>query len=661
MAVVAPAAAATTPLEDRFLADPGRIEHRGTPSPPVLAPNAQLQPCKDAKPDGMCGTVTVPLDRTDPAKGTIDLFFEYFAHRSPGPATSTILITEGGPGASVTQDPFIGPYYRDLFDPLMDTRDLILLDQRGVGRSGPIDCPSLQHASKPIREAVRECGAQLGPAASLYASDNVALDIEALRVALGIERFDFYGASNAAQDIQAYAARFPDHLRSAVLDTPNTTVDKQFDPFTARGWLRTARLLCQRSAACAAERRNAAKAAGRLARQLRKHPVSGTARDADNARRRVRIGEGRLPWRLLSSDFGGFVAPSEIGAAADALRAGDKRPLLRLAAENAGKFFVDEGDPEVFSVGDNFARYCNDNPMPWDKSLPRSARKAQYEALRGALPADAFAPFSVGAWLAPLPTGPLGPDVCLDWPAPTYEIPFPVPAGSQLPAEVPALILAADLDLSTVVGLVRSVNRAWTGSRLIKLANSGHHATVNSRSGCANAIIVDFIADLDPGTTGCASRVRPMFPAVGRFAATAAEARPARGAEGDRSTLAERRIATVATAAVTDAIRRAFIQSDQGAGPGLRGGTFSSTFGDADVAVELDRARFARDVAVSGSAAYGFENEILRATIKVRGPRGERGRLRIHGFWFAFRHDATALEVRGRLGGHRVRVLVPAS
>ena len=27
----------------------------------------------------MCGTVTVPLHRTDPAKGTIDLFFEYFA------------------------------------------------------------------------------------------------------------------------------------------------------------------------------------------------------------------------------------------------------------------------------------------------------------------------------------------------------------------------------------------------------------------------------------------------------------------------------------------------------------------------------------------------------------------------------------------------------
>ncbi len=48
---------------------PGAGADAGTPSKP------RLEPCKEAKPDGMCGTVTVPLDRSDPSRGTIDVFF----------------------------------------------------------------------------------------------------------------------------------------------------------------------------------------------------------------------------------------------------------------------------------------------------------------------------------------------------------------------------------------------------------------------------------------------------------------------------------------------------------------------------------------------------------------------------------------------------------
>ena len=42
---------------------PGAGADAGTPSKP------RLEPCKEAKPDGMCGTVTVPLDRSDPVPG----------------------------------------------------------------------------------------------------------------------------------------------------------------------------------------------------------------------------------------------------------------------------------------------------------------------------------------------------------------------------------------------------------------------------------------------------------------------------------------------------------------------------------------------------------------------------------------------------------------
>jgi pimeloyl-ACP methyl ester carboxylesterase len=633
---------------------------------PQLTPKPRLEPCKAAEPDGMCGTVTVPLDRTDPSKGTIDLFFLYFPHRDPAPTSEAILVTEGGPGFSVTQDQFIRGFYPQIFKPLLDTRDLILLDQRGVGKSAAVNCPHLQHGVSPIRTSIRECGEQLGATASLYASDNVALDVEAVRAALGIDQLDFYGGSNAAVDIQAYAARFPQHLRSAVLDSPVTAVGTDpFDPYSPRGWLRAAKLICSRSQSCSAEHRKTQKTIAWLARRLRRHPLEGVGQDASGERRHVRVTEGVLLWSLLGSDAGGYVAPSEVGAAAAALRRGDRRPLLRLAAENVGPFFGDEGKATNYSAGENFARYCNDNPMPWDKSAPRSVRKAQFEAAKAALPKDEFDPFSIAGWLAPLPTGPIGPDACIDWPAPSYNIPSPIPAGSQLPGSVPALILTGDIDLSTVTETAGLVAGAWPNSKLVEIANSGHHTAtpLGGRNQCSDAIIVGFIAELTLGDTGCASKVGSVLPSVGRFPERAAQAREAKRAHGDHSTATDRRVTTVAVAAVTDAFRRNFLFGDAAPGVGLRGGTFDTSFNDAGngLVSELDKLRFARDVAVSGRSRYGFASELIRAKVHVRGPKGERGRLRISGLWFAFFHDATSFKVHGKLGGHRVDLRVPAT
>jgi pimeloyl-ACP methyl ester carboxylesterase len=76
---------------------------------------------------------------------------------------------------------------------------------RGTGLSQAIHCPSLQQPGGEPYEAVRTCGAQLGSRSDLYGSADVAQDIEAVRAALEVERFDFYGFTYAAADAQAYA------------------------------------------------------------------------------------------------------------------------------------------------------------------------------------------------------------------------------------------------------------------------------------------------------------------------------------------------------------------------------------------------------------------------------------------------------------------------
>ncbi|MDQ3105621.1 MAG: alpha/beta fold hydrolase, partial [Actinomycetota bacterium] len=101
----------------------------------------------------------------------------------------TIVAVEGGPGYSTTGS---RTYYRDLFEPLLDRRRLLLVDNRGTGRSEPIDCPQLQAYRGSYITAVARCGRQLGSASDLYGTAFAARDLVAVLDRLGIERVDLY-------------------------------------------------------------------------------------------------------------------------------------------------------------------------------------------------------------------------------------------------------------------------------------------------------------------------------------------------------------------------------------------------------------------------------------------------------------------------------------
>jgi pimeloyl-ACP methyl ester carboxylesterase len=644
---------------------------RAGQSPTRPSPHARLFRCKEA-PGARCGIVKVPLDRRHPSRGTIPIFFEYIRHHGGGRARSAIVVTEGGPGYAVTQTEFEAPFYRHLFHPLLKRRDLILLDQRGVGRSQAIDCKRLQRTaleSPDIYRAVRACGRQLGSASSVYGSGDVAHDLNAVRRALGIDQLDLYGGSYAGQDVQSYAARYPQHVRSAVLDSPLVmqTLDApgyQFDDFgtdLARAVPRVASLLCARSRSCSAERANPRWDLRWLARRLRNRPLDGIGYDAEGKPHSVHVTEGYLAWKLLQPDDFGLTAPTEVGAAADALRSGDRKPLLRLAAEadaSGGGY-----DPAThFSQGDNFARFCTDGRFPWSKRAPEQMRWRQWRRARNDLAPNRFGIFSVDNWLA-RPISPLGPDPCIAWPKPRGRVPRPIPRGGELPGRVPALVLTGDLDLSVPPPDSKPLKRLWPHTRYVEIANAQHHTLFSSMQ-CADPIIVNFIAKLRPGDTSCSRDTkRESFPSVGRFARTAADARPAAvdPGHGDQSTRLDRKVATVSAAAVTDAFRRAFLQPNPSTGPGLRSGTFTTSFDDAGASVDLSNARFAMDVGVSGTATYGFSSEVIDAPITVNGPGAEDGTLHIRGIWFGFFHPTTVFRVRGTLDSRHVAVQIPAS
>ena len=223
------------------------------PASAAAVPTATFGKCgPSAAPTARCGTVAVPLDRANPASATIPIAFQLTPHSKPGAAVSAIVISNGGPGLSnLASDPI----WQVKLAPLLGDHDLLAIDHRGIGASAPIDCPALQHVQGNQLDAARTCGASLGAAAYRYGSGDVADDIDDVRAALGIDKLDYYGVSYGAVDVRAYAARHADHLRSAILDSPDFSSDDAFFRTLPGAMAKISVRVCQRSPACSAGER----------------------------------------------------------------------------------------------------------------------------------------------------------------------------------------------------------------------------------------------------------------------------------------------------------------------------------------------------------------------------------------------------------------------
>jgi pimeloyl-ACP methyl ester carboxylesterase len=215
---------------------------------PPLDPGvpAGLQRCS-ADSEAYCGSVDVPLDRTGRTPGSLSIAFRYYPRSDTGrPSLPTIVAHEGGPGYSTTGSK---SYYLDLYRPLMDRRALLLVDERGTGRSGALYCPEAESYDGHWVANAEACAERLGRAADLYTTAAAVEDMADVLAELKIDAIDLYGDSYGSFFAQAFAVRHPELVRSIVLD--GTYPIEGLDP-----WYRTtgARLLENISLACARSR-----------------------------------------------------------------------------------------------------------------------------------------------------------------------------------------------------------------------------------------------------------------------------------------------------------------------------------------------------------------------------------------------------------------------
>lgn len=168
-----------------------------------------------------CGDFERPLDPDDPDAGTITLRIAVVPALSLEPANDALVPIAGGPGASSIRF-YAG--WAHAFERIRHKRDILLIDQRGTGKSAPLICEAEDDviegafsAEETVR-AMQECLDALPHDPRFFTTSVAVRDIEAVREALGYDALNLYGASYGTRVAQHYARRYPDTTRTVIID-----------------------------------------------------------------------------------------------------------------------------------------------------------------------------------------------------------------------------------------------------------------------------------------------------------------------------------------------------------------------------------------------------------------------------------------------------------
>jgi pimeloyl-ACP methyl ester carboxylesterase len=222
------------------------------PAAAAAAPPPLLTPCAPQGVSARCGTIYVPENRAKPLGRLIGLHVVVIPSESKPRRPDAFAYLEGGPGGAAATD--MPSTAMGIWPGVNRHHDILLVDQRGTGDSHPIVCklPNGDLASPDQRRTyIQGCIRSLKADPTQYGTRAAADDLEAVRVVLGYRALDVYGTSYGATVAQMYLRRYPNSVRTMVLDS-GTFVDVPFYSRFAPNAERALDLLAARCAAHAA-------------------------------------------------------------------------------------------------------------------------------------------------------------------------------------------------------------------------------------------------------------------------------------------------------------------------------------------------------------------------------------------------------------------------
>lgn len=185
----------------------------------------QLSSCKlpGIPQPARCGVLEVPENPNRPAGRHLKIGVAVIPAIAGKPRPDPIAVLTGGPGESAIG---LAELYATRLAPLRQDRDILLVDQRGTGRSAALDCelfsPEQPEASLsdvfPIA-AVERCERRLSAQADLtqYTYDRFANDLEQIRRALGYGPLNLFAGSYGTRAAQVYVRMYPESVRTVYM------------------------------------------------------------------------------------------------------------------------------------------------------------------------------------------------------------------------------------------------------------------------------------------------------------------------------------------------------------------------------------------------------------------------------------------------------------
>ena len=237
-----------------------------------VATTAHAAPAQPCRVDGLahevlCGSVARALDPARPDGPQIEVHYVVVPALARRKLPDPVFLLAGGPGQSAIS---LAPQVMGVFARLNNRRDIVFVDQRGTGRSAPLDCDepreaALAESADPQAQlrrlaACRERLLKLPYVRSatdlgFFTTTLAMQDLDAVRQAIGAERINLVGASYGTRAGLEYQRQFPGAVRRSVLDgvAPPDMVLPASAAIDAQAALDALFAACSAEAACARE------------------------------------------------------------------------------------------------------------------------------------------------------------------------------------------------------------------------------------------------------------------------------------------------------------------------------------------------------------------------------------------------------------------------
>ena len=422
----------------------------------------RLEPCtsEQGPSDAYCGSLEVAENPDDPDGRKIALNTVVLPSFSADSQPDPVFFLAGGPGQGAAA---LAGRIDGLFQQIRRQRDIVLVDQRGTGKSNLFQCKfredvdALKDAPTLTEAEVEKCLAAFDGDPRFYTTTIAMDDLDAVRDWLGYERINAMGGSYGTRAALVYLRQHPEHVRTVVLDgvAPTDMTLPLYFPRDSQRALNRLLETCSNDSGCSERFPNRKDRLDKLLADLERnvairHPRTGEETEATISRRMVAM----TVRMALYTPLAGSLVPLVIDQASK----GEFGPLTGLMSSG-------EGLEDEIANGMYLSVTCSED-------YPRLSQESVDSESAGTF---------IGRDVYDGST-----EACQYWPRGEVDSSYYEPVRSDLPV----LILSGELDPVTPPSWGDEVAQHLPNSRHIVAPGTGHGVM---SVGCGMRLIGEFL------------------------------------------------------------------------------------------------------------------------------------------------------------------------